>query len=310
MRLSRTDSKPNQFLRYLVVISQKLSTNGTPRKLILLRRYLQTNSLPANLEIPSTNSYPVIEILFVCTAKDFDVLPQAIQYAVNATNAHPLGGVSLIIPAADFQLAQAIDVGQGVPLKILNEEDFLPADLIQLIRTVFQRRAGWVIQQLLKVEFVSASTSPAVLVCDADTFLLSQRFWFDSNERQILTPSWEWTQSYYVFLSKFGLTTIVPEYTFVSHHMLMQPKFLREARIFMGWKETSKIVEDLIASYDGAEVSPFCIEYELYAQYLYKNYPNKVLLSKWANVGINRREFLNSKSKFEHYASISVHDYL
>jgi hypothetical protein len=201
-------------------------------------------------------------------------------------------------------------MGQGVPLKILNEEDLLPADLIQLIRSVFHRRAGWVIQQLLKVEFVSDSTSPAVLVCDADTFLLTRRFWFDSNERQILTPSWEWTQSYYVFLSKFGLTTTVPEFTFVSHHMLMQPKFLREARIFMGWKETSKIVEDLIAFYDGADVSPFCIEYELYAQYLYKNYPDKVLLSKWANVGINRREFLNSRSKFENYASISVHDYL
>ena len=277
---------------------------------MLLRRFLQTNSLPSNLKIPSTAECPALEILFVCTAKDFDVLPEAIESAVSATSAHPLLKVSLVIPAADFELAQLINVNESIPLKIISEEEFLSPELTQLLRSVFRGRAGWVIQQLLKVEFVSYSDSPAVLVCDADTLLLAPRFWFDSNERQILTPSWEYTESYYVFLSKFGLTKLDPEYTFVSHHMLMQPKFLREARLLIGWKEMAKIIEDLIAFYDGTEVSPFCIEYELYAQYLYKKYPDKVLLSKWANVGINRGEFLKNRSKFNGYASISVHDYL
>jgi hypothetical protein len=310
MKMSKTDSKPSRVVRWLTNATQKFPISLKSKKLILLERFVQTTSLPPNLEIPSTHNSPALEILFVCTAKDFEVLPEAIECAVKATNAHPLLRVSLVVPAADFELAQNINLNQEIPVVVLNEERLLAADLVYLLRSVFKGRAGWVIQQLLKVEYVSNSTSPAVLVCDADTLLLTQRFWFDASEKQILTPSWEWKQNYYVFLAKFGLTNYAPKYTFVSHHMLMQPKFLREAKIFMGWKTATNIVEDLIAFYDGSEISPFCIEYELYAQFLYKNYPDNVVLSKWANLGVKRIDFLQNRSKFDGYASISLHDYL
>ena len=310
MKMSRLDSKPSRFINWLAIFSRGFQSSKKPRRLILLERFIQTNSLPLNLDTPHSDSSPALEILFVCTAKDFETLPEAIEYAVKATSAHQLLRVSLVIPATDFDRAQMIKVDQKIPLKILKEEDFLTLDLIQLLRSVFKVRAGWVIQQLLKVEFVSYSTSPAVLVCDADTLLLKRRFWFDTSEKQILTPSWEWKQSYYIFLSQFGLTSFDPEFTFVSHHMLMQPKFLREAREFMGWETTSKIVEDLTSFYDGFEVSPFCIEYELYAQYLYKKYPHKVQLSKWANLGVKRFDFFQNRSKIDGYASVSLHDYL
>ena len=310
MKMSKSNSKPSRVIRWLTELTQRFPIYTKSRRLVLLERFLQTTSLPLNFEIPSTHSSPALEILFVCTAKDFEVLPEAIECAVKATNAHPLLRVSLIVPAADFELARNVDVNQEIPLVILSEEDFLAADLVHLLRSVFRWRAGWVIQQLLKVEYVSNSTSPAVLVCDADTLLFTKRFWFDASEKQILTPSWEWKPNYYVFLAKFGLTDYAPKYTFVSHHMLMQPKFLREARTFMGWKTATNIVEDLIVFYDGSEISPFSIDYELYAQYLYKNYPDKVVLSKWANLGVKRNDFLQNRSKFDGYASISLHDHL
>jgi len=310
MKMSKSDSKPSRVIQWLTESIQRFPMYMKSRRFILLERFLQTTSLPLNFEIPSTHSSPALEILFVCTAKDFEVLPEAIECAVKATNAHPLLRVSLVVPAADFELARNVDINQEIPLVILSEDGFLAADLVHLLRSVFKGRAGWVIQQLLKIEYVSNSTSPAVLVCDADTLLLTQRFWFDASEKQILTPTWEWKPNDYVFLEKFGLTNYAPKYTFVSHHMLMQPKFLREARAFMGWKTATNIVEDLIVFYDGSEISPFSIDYELYAQYLYKNYPDKVVLSKWANLGVKRNDFLQNRSKFDGYASISLHDHL
>ena len=110
MKMSKTDSKPSRVVRWLTNATQKFPISLKSKKLILLERFVQTTSLPPNLEIPSTHNSPALEILFVCTAKDFEVLPEAIECAVKATNAHPLLRVSLVVPAVDFELAQNLSL--------------------------------------------------------------------------------------------------------------------------------------------------------------------------------------------------------
>ena len=85
---------------------------------------------------------------------------------------------------------------------------------------------------------------------------------------------------------------------------------MREARDFMSWKNTDSMIDDLIQFYDGSDPSPFSIDFELYAQYLMKKHPDKVVLAKWANKAFSRR--LSSPMNLINldFASISLHDYL
>ncbi len=311
LRYSEISRKPSPLVRLVTRLFATTPIIGRYGRLASLSRFFDTNSLAidGDKKISSLNS-PSIEVLFVCAAKDFELLQEALNFALLATRSHDLIKVSLIVPDSDVERAKLIEVGPDRSIDVLPESKYLSTMQLGAIRDKFGVRSGWVIQQLLKVLHVSKSDSPGVLVCDADTLLLRSRIWFDKNFNQILTPTWEITKSYYVFLSKYGLVDLKPLYTFVSHHMLMQPHFMREARDFMSWKNTDLMIDDLIQFYDGSDPSPFSIDFELYAQYLMKRHPDKVVLAKWANKAFSRRLASPMNLISLDFASISLHDYL
>jgi hypothetical protein len=218
-----------------------------------------------------------------------------------------------------MEVEQCKELLKGLPLQIsvMNEEIFIESQLLLQLRSSFGFRAGWVIQQILKVSFVMNSQAPGVLVIDSDTLLLEPRLWLDDEGNQILTPTWEYHSAYYKFLNFRGTSRVRPKYTFVSHHMLMQPWILREAFSSAGWKALDELIMTLVAVPISKEKSPFCIEYELYAQYMINHYPNLVRLEKWSNIGfarngksmtgIEKEVISNFKGR---YASVSLHAYL
>lgn len=308
-RYSRLDVKPSAFMFSLLQILEKL-TFGRIKKIELLRRFIETNMLPTESDIATDARMPAIEILFVCAGKDFEILPLAIEAAISATSLHELHGVTVVVPLRDLDTARNLSFPKSFKVSIVSEVEKLPRALEKQIREVFRGRSGWVIQQLLKVICVSESSAPGVLVCDSDTILSKNRVWFDDSGRQILTPSWERTVSYYEFLHKFGLCEANPTRTFVSHHMLMQPQFMLEARKFMKWDGLEDLVRDLVSNYDGIDPSPFCIEFELYGQYLMHFKPQYVSLVKWSNLSLARKNWHNLDNSRQYFASISLHDYL
>ena len=311
LRYSEISRKPSTSLRLVTRLLAATPIMARYDRIALLSRLLDTNSLAidGNRTINGFDS-PSIEVLFVCAGKDFELLQEAVNSAFLASRSHDLIRVSLIVPDSDVDRARQIKLGPESWIEVLPESKYLSANQLEMIRDKFGDRSGWVIQQLLKVLHVSQSESPGVLVCDADTFLLRSRIWFDKDFNQILTPTWEFTQSYYDFLSKYGLVDLKPRYTFVSHHMLMQPHFMREARNFMSWENTDWMIQDLIQFYDGSDQSPFSIDFELYAQYLMKKHPDKVVLAKWANKSFSRRLASPANMIGLDFASISLHDYL
>ena len=99
--------------------------------------------------------------------------------------------------------------------------------------------------------------------------------------------------------------------------MLMQPKYLREALQFAGWANSSSIVENVTKYRFLSSVSPFSLDYELYAQFMWNNHRDKIRLEKWANAGLPRssfKEFGNPNGltieDFKDFASLSLHSYL
>lgn len=280
-------------------------------------RFLMASELPFSEVADTNHNQPPIEILFVAAGKDFSVLPYSILAASQAVSHHDGSHVTLIVPGKDLDAARELCVNIELKIKIICENDFISTDLRSTLNQEFGWRSGWVIQQLLKVIYVSRSTAHAVLVVDADTLLTSKRNWFFPDGKQLLTPSYEYHKNYYQFLNRVGISEIVPKFTFVPHHMIMQPKFLLEALEKSGWISDEKLISDLFTHRDPLDISPFCIEYELYAQYLINFRPDSFKIEKWANIGIpldktNYRLQLDElmRNLNPKFASVSLHSYL
>ncbi len=279
--------------------------------------FSNSNKLPVGAQPTLGVAYPEIEILFVTTKKDFEILPHAIMAAQKVTSHHSEITTYLIVPDSECQDARDLVSGMPGKIYVLPESEFFTSKQLIRIRNHFGSRSGWVIQQLLKVEFVSRSGKMGVLVVDSDTILLQPRMWLDSEGRQLLTPSWEWHKPYYDFLEAAGFRKGSITQSFVPHHMLMQPTFMREARTMVGWEEFDSLIEYLVFEGRNDVQSPFCIEFELYAQFMLQRHPDKLEISKWANIGIPReRSELStqvlevSRSLVGKFASVSFHAYL
>jgi len=282
-----------------------------------INRFFTANRVPYLPLDANTDISTPIEILFVSTCKDFAILPDAIEHAFVATSKYPNTRITVITPDKYVNILK--DLLQEYEVIIHGESIYFDAQTLEKLEKTFQNRFGWVLQQLLKLKFTFSSNSSGVLIIDSDTLLLDQRQWLLSNGAQLLTPTWEYHRPYYKYLKSIGICDLTPEFTFVSHHMLMQPKILKDLFAYVGWTEVQDLAEIVCSEQNLGEQSPFSLDYELYAQYLYKFHPDKVLLGKWSNKAvalptskIDRKvkieeEIKASKNRF---ASLSFHSYL
>lgn len=309
------DKKPGFVFFFLMSIwNTFLLASG--RTTFPTERFMQANKLPCGFTDRHCIESKSVGILVLAARKDLVMLPHSISAAVSSIG-HQDSEVytTVILPSEDIGRCQELLIGFK-NISLVEEESLLDHEFRICLRERFKDRYGWALQQFLKVAFVLKSDLDGVFVVDADTVLIGKRDWLCENGSQKLTPSDEYNPSYYEFLSTRGVGSLNPKFTFVSHHMLMQPWILREAFAFAGWKN----LKDLLLSVNSHkflnDTSPFSIDFELYAQYLYQAYPDRVSLEKWCNLGIPREEDLDSQirssiSRYSHqFSSISFHSYL
>lgn len=270
------------------------------------RRLAKTLSLPVDpLAIPLGN-LPPIDVVIPCGPGDFEVLPAVIEAVPNGTS-NPIRRIQIVTPPT---LTRTLKTAVDPSVELVDENDLLGAAIVTSIGDRFPRRRNWVLQQLVKVASVIASDADGVLILDADTILLRPRTWLTLDDRQVLTPTIEWHQPYYDFLSRLSQGQWqAPEYSFVPHHMLMQPGKL--GLILEGLRING--VEGLFSALgeesDYSTGSMFCIEYELYAQGLLHHSPNSAVLAKWSNRNVSRERQLSTRDTWR-YMSVSRHHYL
>jgi hypothetical protein len=281
-----------------------------------IKRFMRANRLPLESHPCQTLANKSVGVLFVAAGKDLEVLQWSIPFAVRSLGTStPAPKISVIVPSEDLNHCRKL-LGDHANIEIESEDSYVSKELVEALKLRFQSRFGWALQQFLKISFVLESSLDAILIVDADTVLLEERRWISDSGRQILTPSDEFNISYYEFLSTIGIGKVVPEYTFVSHHMLMQPKFLRLACEQISKSFPDEILE-LVLNHDFKNTSsPFSIDYEFYAQFLINHHPDKVELLKWSNLGIPRLTNLADQIEKEvkkntgRFFSLSFHSYL
>jgi hypothetical protein len=279
-------------------------------------RFVRANRLFSERNSNPKEEAVQIELLFVVAGTDMKILPYSVSCAEKALSnfIQPIR-ISVIVPNLEVDSCRAM-FQESKNLEIINEDDLLSEDSRSALKKRFGERYGWVLQQLLKIQFVLGARSDGVLIVDADTLLLRQRPWLDTDSVQILTPSDEFNESYYDYLFHFDVCSRNPRYTFVSHHMLLQPKYLKEMISFTKWNDVDGIIKSLVSYPFKNMESPFSIDYEAYAQYLSNRHPSAVKLTKWANLAVPRSSNLENQipgllEKYDGvYSSISLHAYL
>ena len=282
-----------------------------------ISRFLMANRLPFT-KISGTEkeiSTPKIALVVVASEKDFEVLNHTIPFGIEALGKNYYGETRVVVPKKVVEKCREMlsRLGRN-DLIVLSEDDMIDETHRNMLRDKFQSRYGWALQQFLKVSQVIESPIDINMILDADTLLIHKRKWFDSHGRQILMPSWEFHSPYYKLLKSFGVGKESPEVTFITHHMIMQKSQLLKAFKKVGVKDVQGLIE-LVFREASSEGSAFCIEYELYGQYLWNFSPDAFFLEKWSNRLVPRDELIGLtageiRERFQEFASISSHDYL
>lgn len=260
------------------------------------------------------STHLTIDILFVTTSKDFNVLPASIKGALFSAENYAINEILVVVPQQEVDLCENA-ISDFPNARVVSESLLINPDLRNLMKKSFGPRYGWVLQQVLKLVCVSNSNSNGVLVVDSDTVLLMKRDWLALDGSQILLPTFELHQPYYEYLQHLKLINSTPDNSYVAHHMLMRPQIVREmmSNIFF---DLDNLVEDLSNYKSNDPISPFSIDYELYANYLNKTHKSAIRLEKWSNLSLERSKCI--KLDFESlykdfnsdFASISLHSYL
>jgi hypothetical protein len=279
-------------------------------------QYMHSNRVPfKNADTGQISLW--IEIVIVTTSKDFTTLPLCVSGGLQSVKNFEKVTVAIYVPDHEVSECKALfSESEGRYLEIFPESLLVSKENIGRLRDHFQNRAGWVLQQCLKVVAVLRSNANGVLIIDSDTILTKTRNWLDPLGHQILTPTIDRHPSYYKFLVNNNvIKNERPEFPLVPHHTLMQPKYFNELidRFFMNF---DGLFETLFEYDIAKEQSPFCIEYELYGQYMWHFHPEKIKLEKWANISLERESFLDINGKLQipykirdNYASVSFHDW-
>jgi hypothetical protein len=273
-----------KILQYFIFIRDFLR----PSINVDLARLSQAIAFP-RVDTPAGSFDKKVELIFVSVKKDFPVLIDSIKYGQRSISRYRYGGTRVIVPDSQVADCQNLITQCGlVGVLVLPESTFVSEESFGKLKGVFSSRATWVLQQLLKVQAVMASDADASLIIDSDTLLLTQRPWFSETGTQLLTPSYEYHVPYYQFLNRLAISSNEPQFTFISHHMLMQRSELALTLDYINWQSEAEIVNYVCANADSRMSSSICIEYELYAQALLMRSPEKVHLGLWSNASASR----------------------
>ena len=301
------------------VIFAKTNCEQKIRALLHVKKCWNALSVKTNAKL-SESDIPSIQVLSVATKKDFDTLPFSLKSVISSSK-NRIEQITVISPAREIpkNFSDRILFDFGLTnLNFVPEEIIISESSRQRLYAMFGSRYGWVLQQLLTVKFCLDSDARGVLVVDADTVLLKKLQWLDKFGSQLLMPSLEFHPPYCDFLNRAFGSYKNPRFTFITHHMLIQPDKLRAifSRLKIGSiEELIDIVEKYAVL---SENSAVCLEFEIYAQFLLKFFPKNAKLVKFSNIGLpNRLDIvsqidilLGEVSKGAPINSISYHDYL
>lgn len=286
-----------------------------PTILPAIYRILKANRTATDW-IVENKKLPSIDVLIPCTKKDSKTLSLAVQ-SVIVNSINPINKISIICPSDDVHvLAQIINLNKyACEIEVSSERNFVDDIMYEEVFAILGNRAGHAIQQFVKLNFVASSKSAGVLVLDSDTILLRRVPWLDDYGNQSLYLSWENVIEHYDHLDALCGRNFRRDISTVTHHMLMQPSWVRE---FMGVQSEEDIKAFNQTAFDLANKdlsSIFSLDYLFYGLNALSRYPEKIVVNRWCNASATlesiNREIISIYELGQEfpYKSVSFHSW-
>lgn len=271
-------------------------------------RKIIDSSQPVN-PLRKSSPKPQIDLVMVCSSKDFDTAPLAAESAV-LTSENPVSRIRVITPDTATRDAAALVSGA----ECIPESTVLPTSILDAVNRHHPRgRRGWILQQTLGLWAARQSESAGVLVLDSDTVLLRRRTFLDAQRRQLVLFSEEYVNAYEEHCEAvWGPRRHLSGISFVTHYQLMQPWVLRE----MFPTEASMVRWVVLGN---TELKSPIADYHSYGRWLTDNYPELAVYGRWRNKALKRsfdpsvapqRIVQGLQSRHPHRLSVSFHSYL
>ena len=286
------------------------------RGIDLLLRFIRAGQyISQNVNL--NGNLPDIELLFVTTRKDSDVLPYSIKNAIR----HSLNNVIkivVIVPSNEFQYFSELlgKLSLKIRVELISEDLEIDQQSRDLIKSQMKSRYGWTLQQFLTVSYCLRSSAKGVLAVNSDTLILRNQVWVDHEGRQILMESHEFNSEYYSLIERMNSRFKNLSKSHITHHMLFQPDILRETIFSFGASSISEYVSIFMSAVNTDLTSPLCVEFEPYANYLRLAAPSRFRMVRFCNIGVVRSSETSLEKlifKFEkanNYNSISMHSWM
>ena len=180
----------------------------------------------------------------------------------------------------------------------MNENEFVD---VQRIRELYSsrtdkkpNRAGWYIQQFIKMQFARFTNDDYYLIWDSDTIPLKHVQLFDESSRPFFDMKTEYHVPYFETINRiFPDIRKTAKGSFISEHMLIKAEYMRElineteSRAELKGADFQEKIINAINVNDLA-YSGFS-EFETYGSYVVARHPNAYSLREWHSLRCGRR---------------------
>ena len=275
---------------------RKLGRNNPIR--LIYKNYLRCKGQTKS----RSDSQVVIDILIPVLEKDLVTLFSVVFCARKYIN-NPIGNIVIVgrtgLTEEFCKLHNCI---------FLDEDLVLPIKKTDILHNnVVWYRSGWIFQQLIKLSADELVQNENVLILDADTCLtMKQSFILDDNKIILnFSDEFHFPYKHYVDILNLKKRFLL---SFICHHMLFNKIILKRIKKEIELNTGKNWIDAILTNIDFNVTSSFS-EYEMYGNYIYYNYPERVHLEYWSNkslqtnvLNIERIEGYKDK-----YKSISFH---
>lgn len=224
------------------------------------------------------------DVLIMVTEKSLGILRSMIPYCRQNIKAKK---IYLVAPA---RIRHAVEDIHGT--FFVDETMVYPGLTLGKVETIMEsisgkkERAGWYLQQFLKMAWAYKCEDEAYIVIDADTIPLNPLYFMNEDGQYLFTQKIEHHKPYFDTIDVLfsGDVKRAGDFSFIAEHMIFDRQIMKEM--------ISKIEQDTALMGDRffekilRAIDPFDIngsgfsEFETYGNYMFKFYNDKVVLRK------------------------------
>lgn len=241
------------------------------------------------------------------SSKDLAVV-EATILSVRRNLRHPLLGITVVTPEENRDSLSRLE-----RIQVLSDEEIVPPEILERAYELIGERAGWLIQQMIKLSAPDLFEDSHVYVIDADTVLVRPQS-FLARSRTVLLCSFGYHEPYFDTMERLlpGMLKR-PLHSCIAHKMLFTRDVLLELRNVVSPYGNSSWQKAILGAIDPSEHSSFS-EYELYGHWLLNREPKLTIRRFNYNLALPRDDLRPleelEKRYGRRYDSISFHSYI